>query len=128
MKRSKSAKWSRKAAKKKRTKPDDTETATMFAPAAIPKPVESPRPAAPEPKPVILAPDQSKYVASSSRSEAARRTTEGRFTKAVFHPLVSVPQEFKRQLFVLGLQRIPKVFILRARSVHGGPWNPRVVF
>jgi hypothetical protein len=84
MKRSKAAKRSRKAAKKKRTKPDDKEAATTFEPVAIPKSIESPVPATPEPKPVASAPDQSKPVVSSSRSEAARRTAEGKFTKSIF--------------------------------------------
>ena len=48
MKRSKAAKRSRKAAKKKRTKPDDKEVATTFVPADIPKTVESPVIAIPE--------------------------------------------------------------------------------
>jgi hypothetical protein len=86
MKRSKSAKRSRKAAKKKRTKPDDTEVATTFIPAEVTKAVESPAPAAAEPKTVAFPTDQSKPkpLVSSSRSEAARRTAEGKFTKAVF--------------------------------------------
>jgi hypothetical protein len=84
MKRSKSAKRSRKAAQKKRTKPDDKEEATTFEPVVIPKIAESPMPAAPIPNPVTLAPDKSKPVIHSSRSEAARRTAEGKFTKAVF--------------------------------------------
>lgn len=84
MKRSKATKRSRKAARKKRTKPDDKEAATTFMPAEIPKAVESPVPAAPEPKPVTLPSVQSKPVVSSSRSEAARRTAEGKFTKTVF--------------------------------------------
>ncbi len=84
MKRSKAAKRSRKAAKKKRTKPDDKEAATTFVPVAIPKPVESPVPAIPEPSPVTSAPDQPKAATSSSRSEAARRTADGKFTKAIF--------------------------------------------
>jgi hypothetical protein len=82
MKRSKAAKLSRKAAKKKRTKPDDKEPATTFEPVAIPKSIESPVPAK-------SASDQSKPkpVASSSRSEAARRTAEGKFTKTVFNQI-----------------------------------------
>jgi hypothetical protein len=84
MKRSKPAKRSRKAAKKKRTKPDDKEAATTFKPAATLTNVKNPLPAAPEPKPVTLTPDQSKPATSSSRSEAARRTAEGKFTKAIF--------------------------------------------
>jgi hypothetical protein len=87
MKRSKPAKRSRKAAKKKRNKPDDKEAATTFIPVAIPKIVESPVSAAPEPEPVTSAPDQSKPVASSSRSEAARRTAAGKFTKAIFNQI-----------------------------------------
>jgi hypothetical protein len=84
MKRSKAAKRSRKAAKKKRTKHDDKEAATTFVPVAIPQTVESTVPAAPEPKPASTAPDQSKSTIPSSRSEAARRTAEGKFTKAIF--------------------------------------------
>jgi hypothetical protein len=99
MKRSKAAKRSRKAAKKKRTKLDDKEAATTFVPVAIPKivenpvpvaipnRVESPVPASLEPVPVAAAPDQSKPVVSSSRSEAARRTAEGKFTKTVFNQI-----------------------------------------
>ncbi len=84
MKRSKAAKRSRKAAKKKRTKNEDKEPATTFTPAASPTVVESPVHSAPEPSPVTSAPDQPGPVVSSSRSEAARRTAEGKFTKAVF--------------------------------------------
>jgi hypothetical protein len=96
MKRSKAAKRSRKAARKKRTKPDDKEAAATFervaspavvesaVPVAQPKAVESPVPTAPEPNPVAATPDQSQPVVSSSRSEAARRTAEGKFTKAIF--------------------------------------------
>jgi hypothetical protein len=95
MKRSKAAKRSRKAAKKKRVKPDDKEAAITFepvatetverpAPIATPKAIESPLPAAPESQPTESAPDQQKPVVSSSRSEAARRTAEGKFTKAIF--------------------------------------------
>jgi hypothetical protein len=95
MKRSKATKRSRKAAKKKCIKPDDKEAANTFVPAAIPKvvenpapatpgPVESPLLASPEPKPVSSGPDQPKPIASPSRSEAARRTAEGKFTKASF--------------------------------------------
>jgi hypothetical protein len=84
MKRSKAAKRSRKAARKKRTKPDDKEAAATFVPVARPKAVGSPVPAAPEPKPASTAPDQSKSTIPSSRSEAARRTAEGEFTKAIF--------------------------------------------
>ncbi len=86
MKRSKPAKRSRKAARKKRTKPDDKEAATTFEQVAIPEPVESPIPTIAEPKPGASTPDQSKPepVVSSSRSEAARRTAEGKFTKAIF--------------------------------------------
>jgi hypothetical protein len=84
MKSPKATKRSRKAAKKKRTKPDDKEAATTFVPATIPKIAESPVPAAPEPKPVAATPNQSNPVPSSSRSEAARRTAEGKFTKVVF--------------------------------------------
>ena len=84
MKRSKAAKRSRKAAKKKRTKPDDKEAATTFVPTATPETVENSVSSIPEPKPIAAAPAQSKPVVSSSRSEAARRTAEGKFTKAVF--------------------------------------------
>ena len=84
MKRSKAAKRSRKAAKKKRTKPDDKEAATTFEPVAIPKSIESPVSVGPEPKPVTSAPDRSKSTVPSSRSEAALRTAEGKFTKAIF--------------------------------------------
>jgi hypothetical protein len=84
MKRSKAAKRSRKTAKKKRTKPDDKEPATTFIPVAIPTSVENPLQAAVEPNPVASAPDQSKSTIPSSRSEAARRTAEGKFTKAIF--------------------------------------------
>jgi hypothetical protein len=86
MKGSKPAKRSRKTAKKKRTKPDDKEAATTFVPPAVPETVESPVAAAPEPNPEILPTTQPhvKPVVSSSRSEAARRTAEGKFTKAVF--------------------------------------------
>ncbi len=75
MKRSKTAKRSRKAAKKKRSKPDDKEAATTFVPVAIPKPVEnpvtatlntaeSPIPTTSEPSLVTSAPDQSEPVVS----------------------------------------------------------------
>jgi hypothetical protein len=91
MKRSKAAKRYRKAAKKKRTKPDDREAATTFVPADIPKIVENPAPTAsptvvtsPQPSPATPAADQSKPVVSSSRSAAARRTADGKFSKAVF--------------------------------------------
>jgi hypothetical protein len=84
MKRSKAAKRSRKAAKKKRTKPDDKEAATTFVPVAAPETVESSVPSIPETKPVASTSDQSKPVVSSSRSEASRRTAEGKFTKAIF--------------------------------------------
>jgi hypothetical protein len=85
MKRAKAAKRSRKAAKKKRIKPDDKEAATTFVPAAIPKIDQTPVPAAPEPKPASSAPDQPQSTGPSSRSEAARRTAEGKFTKTVFN-------------------------------------------
>jgi hypothetical protein len=104
MKRSKSAKRSRKAAKKKRTKPDDKEAATTFVPAANPTiaenavpiehpktvppaaatTIESPAPTTPETEPAALALDKSNPIVSSSRSEATRRTAQGKFTKAVF--------------------------------------------
>jgi hypothetical protein len=84
VKRSKAAKRSRKAAKKKRTKNEDKEAATTFEPVAISKTVESPIPTTPEPKPIASAPGQSNLAVSSSRSEAARRTADGKFTKAVF--------------------------------------------
>jgi hypothetical protein len=86
MKRSKATKRSRKAAKKKRIKPEDKEAATTFVPVAAPKPVESSVSAAPKPESTMLpiTQPQEKPVVSSSRSEAARRTAEGKFTKAIF--------------------------------------------
>jgi hypothetical protein len=59
MKRSKAAKRPRKAGKKKRIKPNK-EAATTFIPVATPNIVDSPVPAAPDPEPLTLAPDQSK--------------------------------------------------------------------
>jgi len=84
MKRSRAAKRSRKAAKKKRTKNEDKEPATTIVQVANPKVVESSVLNVLEPKPVAAAPDKTDPVVSSSRSEAARRTAEGKFTKAVF--------------------------------------------
>jgi hypothetical protein len=84
MKRSKAPKRSRKAAKNKRTKPDDKEAATTIVPATIPETVETPVSASAELKPLVANPPQDKPVPSFARSEAARRTAEGKFIKAVF--------------------------------------------
>jgi hypothetical protein len=84
MKRSKATKRSRKAAKK-RTKPDDKEAATSIS-AAVPHVEEAAVVEAPEPEAITetIAQPEDKPAVLSSRSEAARRTAEGKFTKAVF--------------------------------------------
>jgi hypothetical protein len=81
MKRSKATKRSRKAAKK-RTKPDDKEAATSISAVAVPHVEEAVVAEAPEPEAITwtTAQPEDKPAVLSSRSEAARRTAEGKFT------------------------------------------------
>jgi len=79
MKRSKAANQSRKAAEKKRTKPDDKGAVTTFVPPAIPEVAAIPVPATTELKPAAVEQLKAK-TAASSRSEAARRTAQGKTT------------------------------------------------
>jgi hypothetical protein len=87
----KSAKSKRTTKSAKRTegavKPaDETETTNISAPAAAPQVEKAAVLEAPAPEPITLAAAQPEATSAvlSARSEAARRTAEGKFTKTIF--------------------------------------------
>ena len=82
MKSPKATKRARKAPKK-RTKPDDKEAATTSVSAAAPQVENVPVAEAPAPKPTIAAQPNAKPADLSARTAAIRRSTEGKFNKAI---------------------------------------------
>src|ERR1700692_982622 len=84
MKSPKGTKRSRKAPKK-RTKPDDKEAATTSISAAAPQVENVPVAEAPVPEPTTAtaAQPKAKPADSSARTAAIRRSTEGKFNKAI---------------------------------------------
>lgn len=97
MKSPKAKKRSRKAAKKL-TKSEDAEEATDSVATFAPQ-------EAPQPMAVVTAQPQVNLAATSARSEAARRTADGKFTKAVFNHIGGT--EYPR-FASGGIGRLPK--------------------